>query len=119
MEEEAQFSLTGFSEEGRLVVDWKTTKEKGVYVVDPKTLEPTDKPARMKKTVPVGMDGRLTDQPGLRVNLSASRDQDVNDDTRYYLKWETMKGSHGKHAPKVIPTGPTSKLLLLKVEDGQ
>jgi hypothetical protein len=38
------------------------------------------------------------------------------DGIRYLLKWESRGESHGKHAPKVIPEGPVSKLVVVKVQ---
>ena len=117
MAPEALFRLEGFSDEGYLVVSWETTKDQGLYVVDPATFELTDTPVKMRRGMPVSLDEKLTDKPELKVRTRSSRGTLSQPDELYVLKWETMSGSHGKHAPQVIPTEPTSKLLLLKIED--
>lgn len=119
MVREAQFDLAGFSDDGYLVVTWKTTKGEGTYVVDPTTLEPTVMPVKMRKTVPDALEEKLTDDPELFVHIQADRGDAGESGARYVLKWETRIGSHGRHAPEVIPTKPTSKLLLLKIEEAE
>ena len=117
MAREAQFDFEGFSDEGYLVITWKTTKDAGTYVVDTDTLEPVALPVKMKQKAPDSLEDKLTDNAELIVHIRPDRGQSLDPQTHYVLKWETQIGSHGKHAPEVIPTEPTSKLYVVKIEE--
>lgn len=110
------FSLLGFDADGRLVVDWKTEKEdSGTWVVDPVTFDPVGSSAAFKRRIPAEARSRMTTNPVLRVNVQPGQGPAAADGTRYLLKWEAMKKSHGRHAPEVIPDEPVSRLVLLEI----
>lgn len=117
MKKEAMFSLEGFSDEGHLVISWKTTNGTGTYAVDPKTLKRTNVPVRMKLRTPAALHKRPTKRRKMYLNLAEDLGPDRPAEKLFFLKWETKTGSHGKHAPDPIPEGPTSKLLLLQIEE--
>ncbi len=53
---------------------------------------------------------------GLSVNLSDDNGGVQANGVRYLLKWESRGRSHGKHAPQVIPEGPVTRLVMLKIQ---
>lgn len=108
------FSFEGLSNEGWVVISYGNEKgDSGRYVIDPKTLEQVDQTPTFKPVYPEGMRQRISDTPGLSVNINAGKGEGPR---RYVLKWESRGKSHGRHAPEVIPAGPLSKLLLLEIE---
>ncbi len=110
------FSFAGLSEEGFVVIDWRTEKgDSGRYAVDSKTFEHADESVNFTEKYPSDMRSRMTDRPGLNVNIAMDQGRPSDTETRYVLKWEGGPRSHGRHAPEVIPEGPLSKLVLLKV----
>ncbi|MEM1228224.1 MAG: hypothetical protein AAGJ40_21250 [Planctomycetota bacterium] len=59
---------------------------------------------------------RLSNTPGLSVNVALDSGGEEDDAVRYLLKWESLPPSHGRHAPSVIPEGPLSELVVLRIE---
>ncbi len=111
------FNFRGISERGLMVFDWDTeTGKSGRYVIDPVTLEQVAEEVQFKPSYPPAARQRMSRTPGLSVNLEGGRGAATEDGIFYALKWETMPKSHGKHAPAVIPEGPVSKLMLLKIQ---
>ncbi|HUV62965.1 MAG TPA: BNR repeat-containing protein, partial [Sedimentisphaerales bacterium] len=117
MTEGGRFRLAGISEEGVLVIPWSTEKgDSGQYTLDTETLEPATTVATVEPSYPEAVRKRLSDTPGLSVNLSDDNGGTQEDGVRYLLKWESRGGSHGRHAPQVIPEGPVSRLVVLKIQ---
>lgn len=108
------FHLAGISDDGLLAIDWSTeTNKHGRCTIDINTLEHSDKVAKIKKSFPDSIDNPLTDIPDMGVRMETN----VGDDgTRYVLKWEAQHGGFRQHAPKDIPAGPLSPLVLLEVK---
>jgi len=116
MTEGGHFRLAGISEDGFIVVRWGTEKgESGQYTLDPETLEHVETTAKIERKYPDDIYERLSDVRGLSVNLSDDRGGTQEKGVRYVLKWESKAPSHGKHAPKIIPEGPVSALVVLKI----
>jgi hypothetical protein len=116
MTEGGVFNFVGFSKEGLLVIDWSNeTQKSGRYVVDPNTLELSDKKVTITEKIPLELKKRMTNAPKLSVSLQEDEALESGNE-RYFLKWETKGKSHGEHAPKVIPEYPRSALLLVKVK---
>ena len=118
MTEGGDFNFAGFSDEGFLVINWNTEdKKSGQYVIDPNTLEHSDKKVTMKPKMPPIIKERMTDNPQMSVFLQEDMSNDASDGAKYVLKWETMPKSHSTHTPEVIPEYPRSALKLLKIEN--
>lgn len=111
------FRFAGISGDGLLAIDWATEKgESGRYTIDPETLEHSDKPARIIPRYPVDLGNRMGTDPQMSVRLAYDKGGAHMDGSRYVLKWETLHGGFAQHAPKVIPDGPLSPLVLLKIK---
>jgi hypothetical protein len=116
MTEGGRFRLAGFAGNGVLIIPWSTeTGDSGRYSLDPATLEPVTFTAAFEPEYPAAVHARLSDAPGLSVNLSDDQGGVQEDGTCYVLKWESRGASHGRHAPEVIPDGPVSRLVVLKI----
>lgn len=114
MTQGAVFSFAGISEDGLLAIDWSTeTNARGRYTIDVETLEHSDKMAIINKLYPDNISDNLTDVLGMNVKMTTNI---ANDGSRYVLKWETLHGGFSQHAPQVIPEGPLSPLVVLKVQ---
>lgn len=112
-----KFSFVGISEDGIIVIDWSTEKgESGSYTIDYGTLEHTSKPADILVKYPITIGKPMTKRPNMNVRLAHDQSGILKDGSRYVLKWEAEHGGFKQHAPKVIPEGPLSKLLLLKIK---
>ena len=110
-----KFSFIGLTSEGYLVIEWKTeTGLQGQYIIDPNNLESLNQEITVTKKYPANIYSRLSDHPEMSVNLQHDKGTGPELNVGYLLKWESMKKSHGKHAPDVIPNGPISPLLLIK-----
>lgn len=111
------FSLAGISEEEILVIPWSTEKgDSGKYALDIETLEPVTTAATIESVYPEVVHKRLSEDPSLSVNLCSDSGGAQAGGVRYLLKWESRGQSHGKHAPDVIPEGPVSKLVVVKIQ---
>ncbi len=109
------FNVAGISDEGSVVIDWKTEQgNSGRYIIDPNTLEKTDIAATLKPKLPPSARKRLSDNPKMSVVLAMDASYSQDSAVNYALKWEAMPKSHGRHAPDIIPDGPVSKLQLLE-----
>ncbi|MEX0332011.1 MAG: BNR repeat-containing protein [Puniceicoccaceae bacterium] len=109
------FRFAGLSEEGHIVVDWSTeVGQSGRYVINPKTLEPAAGPVRFHPQMPVSIQDRLTDRPGLSVRMVPGTVHGDPAGSSYILKWESGPASHGRNAPEVMPSGPLSDVLILE-----
>ena len=100
--------VNGYTEKG----------DSGQYILNPETFAPVRAKVTIgpqKKRYPDAVHARLSDTPGLSVNLSGDQGGVQKDGSRYVLKWESKGISHGRHAPKIIPDGPLSKLVVLKL----
>lgn len=107
------FNFAGITDDGLLVVDWSNEKnERGRYTIDVATLEHSTKEAVLKKVYPDNIEESLTGIEGMQMHLLKAV---ADDGSRYVLKWETMHGGFRQHAPEVIPAGPLSPLVVLKV----
>lgn len=116
MTEGGNFQMAGISEDGLLVVNWSTEKnQSGQYAINTETLEQVPVKAKIPSRYPPDIHKPLSNIPGMSVSLSADRGKPLENGQRYILKWESQSKSHGKHAPAVIPDGPVSKLLVLKI----
>ncbi len=113
----ATFTLDGFSEEGYLVISWSNEKgESGRSVVDVTTMSCVDgKGVCVAKEYPSDINTPMTDR-GFTVQNIYDEGVSSIDGVKYVLKWETDQATHGKHAPEVMPEGPLSKLVVLKIQ---
>ncbi len=110
------FEIKGISKEGFLVIDWETEKAaSGTYVVDLEKMELTNKPYTLAFATPSGLSARMSDLSGMSTHLIPDNSNDNEENTHYFLKWETMPRSHSKSAPPITPKGPLSPLFLLTV----
>ena len=111
------FSFTGISDDGLLAIDWQTEKgESGRYTIDLETLEHSDRKAEIHSKYPEDLEKRLTDITGMSVRLSYDKGNVPEEDSRYVLKWEARHGGFSQHAPEIIPNGPLSPLVLVKIK---
>ena len=111
------FRFNGISDDGLLVINWETEKgESGRYTVDLETLEHSDKSAEIMQRYPEDLGNRMTGIPGMSVRMANDRAGACEDGSRYVLKWETLHGGFAQHAPEVIPEGPLSPLVLIKIK---
>ncbi len=112
-----QFNFAGISDDGLLAIDWKTEKgEEGRYTIDLETLEHTEKIAVIQPKYPASIDDKLTGNPGLSVRLAYDSGQENMDGYRYVIKYEAAHGGFSQHAPEVIPEGPVSPLVVMKIK---
>ncbi|NND08664.1 MAG: hypothetical protein HKN87_20005 [Saprospiraceae bacterium] len=112
----ATFDLVGFSGAGALVIDWETeTGNSGRYTIDPNTLANMDDATWVRPKYPNAIHTKITDLPNMDVRLVDDRAGVLDNGEKYTLKWETRPPSHGRHAPAVIPEGPLSPLMLVKI----
>lgn len=113
----ADFAFDGFTPEGELVISWKNDMdESGRAVIDTKSFEMIDgSEVKMIPKFPASLVEPLTDR-GFTVQNVYDDGESSMEGVKYVLKWETDQATHGKHAPKVMPEGPTSKLILVKLE---
>jgi len=117
MTEGGHFRLAGISEDGLIVVHWGTEEGgSGRYTLDTMTLEHVQAMARIEPQYPDGIRDHISNTPGLSVNLVGDSGGIQEDAVQYVLKWESKGKSHGKHAPAVIPDGPVSRLVILKIQ---
>ncbi len=108
------FRLAGFTPDGLLTVSWTTEKgDRGIYRLDPISLEHVESDSTVPSADPKALRERLSDTPGLSICLQEDSAGPQPDGSRYVLKWEARGKSHGKHAPKVIPDGPLSPLVVV------
>jgi len=108
------FQFVDFATDGTLAIEWRTeTGERGVYRVDPQTLQPVDSQAPYPPRWPSAIRRRLTEAKGLNLHLQADAGPAQPDGTRYALKWEAARASHGGHGPAIIPDGPLSPLVVV------
>lgn len=115
MTQGGDFSLEGFSDEGFLLISWNTEKgDSGLYTINPQTLQKITIQTEVKPKYAAIVKSKLSDNPEMTVRLSRDHGQSKQPNINYILKWETMPQSHGAHAPKVIPSGPLSPLLIIK-----
>lgn len=111
------FRFAGISDDRLLAIDWETEKgETGRYNIDIETLEHSNRVAEIEVRYPDDLDKRITDIPGMTVRMAYDKGGDLEDGTRYVLKWESRHGGFGQHAPELIPAGPLSPLVLVKVK---
>ena len=109
------FNFLGLTSRGHIVIDWETeTGQQGQYIIDPKNLERVDQEVMVTKKYPDTIFEKLSKDPELSVNIQPEKGTGSKHNVNYLLKWESMKKSHGKHAPDIIPNGPISPLLLIK-----
>lgn len=111
------FRFAGISDDGLLAIDWATEKgESGRYTIDIETLEHSDKVAEIQASYPDDIDKRITDIPGMSVQMAFDKGGNSEDGSSYVLKWESMHGGFAQHAPEEIPAGPLSPLILVKIK---
>jgi hypothetical protein len=111
-----EFTFRGLTNNGLLVIDWKTEKGySGSYVVNAETLELVNKNVTLPPKYPEEVHQRMYNNPEMGVRIIEDLNVDFTSPVKYLLKWETMPPSHGRHAPEIIPDGPVSKLLLVTV----
>ncbi|TWO34546.1 hypothetical protein E1J38_001445 [Seonamhaeicola sediminis] len=111
------FDFVGISNDNILAIDWETEKgESGRYMVDLETLEPTGGTAEIQLKYPKDLEKSLTNREGMLVRIAYEKRNPANNNSRYVLKWEAKHGGFRQHAPKVIPEGPISELILLKIQ---
>lgn len=113
----AVFDLEGFSKEGYLVISWRNEKgESGRNVIDTEKFAMVDGAGIfVAPEYPSNMASPMTDR-GFTVQTIYDEGASSIDGVKYVLKWETDQATHGKHAPEVMPEGPLSKLVVLKIE---
>jgi hypothetical protein len=112
-----RFNFLGVTEEGTLVIDWKTeTGNSGYYLVDQETLEQVDEKAVIMLDYPESVNNEITGIPDMRVRLVMDRGKSPGKNITYLLKWEVQHGGFAMHAPEIIPEGPLSPLLLLEIK---
>ncbi|MFR9496280.1 MAG: BNR repeat-containing protein [Rikenellaceae bacterium] len=113
----ASFDLEGFVDDKYLVISWKNEKgESGRNVIDIDSFEEVDgNGIEVAPTYPDCIKDPMTDR-GFTVQNIFDDGESSQEGVKYLLKWETDQATHGKHKPEVMPTGPTSNLLMLKVE---
>ena len=99
-----------------LVINWKTeTGEKGFYTIDG-NLKILTSGKEMVAKYPKKIRTKLSKNPKMHVNLQDGITHNTNNNLLYVLKWESFVKSHKKSAPKEIPKGPLSALLLIEIE---
>ena len=109
----ATFELNGFNKEGLLWISWwNIQNEEGNYYVDVENLKVAYRDSVRRSKYPKELYDRLSSHPKMSVNLATSRGND-KENIKYFLKWESMKKSHGRHAPDIIPEGPISPLKII------
>ena len=107
------FELNGFNKEGLLWISWwNIQNEEGNYYVDVENLKVAYRDSVRRSKYPKELYDRLSSHPKMSVNLATSRGND-KENIKYFLKWESMKKSHGRHAPDIIPEGPISPLKII------
>lgn len=112
-----QFHFAGISDDGLLVIDWKTEKgEEGRYTIDLETFEHTDKMAVIQPKYPANLNKKLTGNPDLNVRIAYDTGRESLDGYLYVIKYEAAHGGFSQHAPKEIPEGPLSPLVLMKIK---
>ncbi|GAA4950427.1 hypothetical protein GCM10023314_24670 [Algibacter agarivorans] len=112
-----KFNFVGISDDNLLAIDWETEKgESGRYNIDLKTLEHADKVAKIQLKYPEDIRKTITDRDGMLVRIVYDKGGNQDDGSRYLLKWEAKHGGFSQHAPEVIPEGPLSTLVLLKIQ---
>ena len=110
------FDFAGFSSEGYLGIDWETeTGDSGRYIIDTETLSHVDKEVVIHAEYPEDIYDRITDEPDMSVRLIFDNGIAPEEHIQYVLKWESMRPSHGRFAPEVIPEGPLSPLKVLEI----
>jgi hypothetical protein len=112
------FQFAGFSDDGFLAIDWETeTGNSGRYIIDTKTLDHVDKAVTVKSEYPDELFGKMTDDPEMSVRMIYDSGESPDKNIKYVLKWESMRPSHGRFAPEIIPDGPFSNLMLVSVKN--
>jgi hypothetical protein len=112
------FQFAGFSDDGFLAIDWETeTGNSGRYIIDTKTLDHVDKAVTVKSEYPDELFGKMTDDPEMSVRMIYDSGESPDKNIKYVLKWESMRPSHGRFAPEIIPDGPLSNLMLVSVKN--
>jgi hypothetical protein len=116
MTEGANFNFAGFSDEGYMAINWKNEiNESGQLIFNPENFEIVTQKVTIKNQLPKNLNDRITDEKELSVNLVEDKELKTNGE-KYFLKWESKERSHGNNAPKIMPSGPRSKLLLIKLK---
>lgn len=112
----ADFAFDGFTPDGLLVISWKNEMgESGRSVVDTKTFTEVDgSDVVVTPKYPASLLEPMTDR-GFTVQNIFDDGKSSIENVEYALKWETDQATHGKHAPEVMPEGPTSELIMLKL----
>jgi hypothetical protein len=112
-----KFSFAGISEHDILAIDWETENgDSGRYTIDLETLEHTDEKSKIQAEYPDDLSGSMTDRSKMSVRLAHDKGGSREDGSRYVLKWEAEHGGFSQHAPEVIPDGPLSQLILIKIK---
>lgn len=111
------FDFVGVSNDNILAIDWETEKgESGRYTIDLKTLEHTDGTAEIQRKYPSDLEKPLTKTEEMLVRMAYDKGKSNQENIKYVLKWEAKHGGFRQHAPKVIPKGPLSELVLMKLK---
>lgn len=113
-----EFDFRGFTNDGLLVIDWKTENDNsGSYVVNAETLELMNQNATLPPKYPEEVHQRMYNNPDMGVRIIEDLNAEFTSPVKNLLKWETMPPSHGRHAPEIIPDKPVSKLLLVTIKE--
>ena len=111
------FSFAGFSDEGYLGIDWETeTGDYGRYIIDPEKLVHIDKDVVIRTEYPDEIYDKITPDPEMMVRIRYDNGESPEEDVKYVLKWESMRPSHGRFAPEVMPDGPLSPLKVIELQ---
>ncbi|MGB5418360.1 BNR repeat-containing protein [Algibacter sp.] len=112
-----KFEFIGISDDGIMAINWETEKgDSGRYTIDIETLTHTDKVANIQLKYPEDFRKPMTNRNGMNVRIAYDQTAMQSNGSRYLLKWEAKHGGFRQHAPEVIPDGPLSALVLLKIE---
>jgi hypothetical protein len=112
-----KFKISGLSDDGNLLIDWRTEKgDLGRYVVNPITLDVLERLEDYPKPYPQELYTQISNHPSLSVILEEGKGKGPEETVRYVLKWEAGPREHGRRAPKVMPNGPLSPLFLYSIQ---
>jgi hypothetical protein len=112
-----QFNFVGISDDGLLAIDWKTEKgESGRYTIDLATFDHTNQLANIQTLYPDNLSSPMTERTKMNIRLAYDKGSSPEVNSRYVLKWEAEHGGFKQHAPEIIPEGPLSQLVLLKIK---
>lgn len=111
----ASFSFLGKSEHNNEVIKWSNELgEKGIWLIDPLTLEIVNESDSYYEAYPIGFADKI-DKRLNTVQIKKDDNCDLDSNSIFLLRWEACKGSHGMNAPKVIPEGPVTSLVLYEI----